>query len=484
MANNFLILPDEILLNIFNKLSINQIVVSKLVCKRWYFVLNKLRIRNLVISIHANLPNHKYWLTYNFVNCTHLIRDAFEKSDRNEVNKLISLESINNKLNQRLFDNLRSLYVYNIYHKNLFTSYLNKFTHLERLEFIYSRLKNEAVSNCTLNLDNLKILHISDAINDVFVLNTPRLSNIKLNISNLEKVTFNYPDQVRLFETLRYNDVIKIFSNLEYLFAKNINDLDDDFLLQLPHLKELHFDSQKRIFHILQHQKSLFKRNELKLFYFGLNLENIPNYNLKNTRNQLNDKAVELLGDNYEKIATVLPFVHQIDYCDLESYFNNKIPYCFIKRFVNLDYLLVTSKVKDPDQLNSVLKDCNNLKSLTICSALDQNFYDTLPSILPYLEYLSITNEQKIHFEFILNFKILELIYIKQNLSEDLIWKILNRFKDLIYKFAFSYQSTNMEINNREFKLKIGENQLLSFSSIDELFSGLKLEMQSMNSIE
>lgn len=107
-------LPPELLLRIFAEIEpIKQIVTCKLVCKRWHSILTNLRLKSLVISGKLNLSNNKWWYSYDNVNCKHLI-----KNDQ-------SLESIKFKLSQSLFNNLRSLYIYNIHDKILFTCFLN-----------------------------------------------------------------------------------------------------------------------------------------------------------------------------------------------------------------------------------------------------------------------------------------------------------------------------------------------------------------------
>lgn len=459
-------LPNEIWLKIFNEVDpIEQIVLCRLVCKKWNRIVNNLRLKVLVISSSSNLPNSKWWCTYNPISCRHML-----KNDQ-------SLGSILLKLSQPLFNSLRSLHIYSISDKTLLTGFLNRFKQLEQLEVIYSQLRD---IGCVLNLENLRILNIGDAINDAIVLNTPRLERIKINLAHFDKVTFTYPESIRFCEFLRYNDHIKSFINLEYLYVKNINVLDDDFLLHLKQLKEIHFDGRKEIFYTLKHQKKAYRRNDLKLFYFGVHLEdNIPSYDLKNSRHQINKKAIELFGDNYQQLASILPFVHQIDYCDLESYFDDKIPRCFIRRFVNLDYLIVTGKVKYANQLAQILSDCLNLKSLAIDSSLDQQFYTNLPAILPCLEYLIIKNEQKPNFnQFLLNFNNLELIYIRHSLSVDFVRRIFDKYRYLI--FSFIYHSKNVTIRslrNNEYRLEIINQQNTNFNNLDDLFNHLSFNL-------
>lgn len=464
-------LPNECLLRIFELVEpIEQIVLNcRLVCKRWYAVLSALRLKTLVIS-SASLPNSRWWYTYGQVNCRHLIR-----SDQ-------TLETIQLKLNQPLFDHLRSLFIYGVHDKCLLSSSLSKFRLLEQLEVTYSQLKDEAGAECVLSLRNLRILNLGDAINDRIVLDTPRLTCVKINLPHFEKITFRFPERVRQFESLRYNEHIKSFVNLEVLKIKNINVLDDDFLEAFGQLKELHFDTKKEIFYVLKHQKRVYRRNALKLFYFGVQMDDcIPNEELKNSRHQINKKAIELFGDNYPRLATVLPFVHQIDYCDLEEYFDEKIPTDFIGRFVALDYMIVTRKIKYASQFSRVLGECTSLRSLALDSSLSQSFFNSLPVILPYLEYLIVKNEQKLNFnEFLLGFNSLELIYVRHSLPLELVEKMFHKYKNLI--FSFVYHAKNVTVRSlrpNEFKLEVDgqPNMSNSFENLDELLTHLRFNL-------
>lgn len=464
-------LPNECLLRIFELVEpIEQIANCRLVCKQWYSVLSGLRLKTLVIASCASLPNSRWWYTYGQVNCRHLIRSEQ------------TLESIQLKLNQPLFNNLRALFIYGVHDKSLLASSLSKFQQLEQLEVIYSQLKNEASAECVLSLRNLRILNLGDAINDRIVLDTPRLTCVKINLSNIEKITFRFPERIRHFESLRYSDHIKNFVNLEVLKLKNINVLDDDFLEHFGQLKELHFDTKKEIFYVLKHQKRVYRRNALKLFYFGVHLDEcIPSEELKNSRHQINKKAIELFGDNYRRMASVLPFVHQIDYCDLEEYFDDKIPTDFIGRFVSLDYLIATRKIKYANQLIRILGECSSLSSLALDSSLSQSFFNSLPVILYFLKYLIVKNEQKLNFnEFLLGFNSLELIYVRHSLPIELVEKIFHKYKKLIFSFVYHAKNVTVRsLRTNEFKLEVDgqPNSSNCFECLDDLFMHLKFNL-------
>ena len=465
-------LPTEIFAKIFNQIyPIKQLVQLKLVCKRWYSIAINLRVKNLVIS-SSSLSNSKYWYTYNYIDFSYLI-----KNDQD-------LDAIQLKLSQPLFDNLKSLYIYGVHDKVLFTNFLNRFQFLEHLEVVYSKLKDDDKNRCTLlNLKNLRILNISDAINDVIILDTPRLVRFRLSLTNYDSISIKHPESIQYFETYRFINLIKTFTNLEHLFVRNISQLDGDFLSNLSRLKEIHFDGKKDVFYDLRKQKKLFKRNEVKLFYFGINSEDsIPKHELMNNRHQINVKAIEFYRNNYNQMAIRLPFAHQIDYSLLEQCFGDQIPSCFIRRFVNLDYLIVTQKVKYSNQLIQILNDCGNLKSFTIYSLLDQTFFCQLPDILPFLEYLIIKNEQNLNYnEFLFNFNNnLKLIYIKNNLSIDFAFNIVRRLFDKYNEliFGFIYQDKLIRIlhcKSNELKLEIAnqQNSILiksNFDNLDDLF--------------
>ena len=390
------------------------------------------------------------------------------------------MESIQLKLSQPLFNNLKALFIFNVHDKTLLTSFLNKFQQLDQLEVSYSRLKNEPNSDCVLSLRNLRILNLCDEINDRIVLDTPRLTTVRINLSHTEKIVFRFPDRIRHFESLRYNHHLKSFINLEILKIKNINVLDDDFLEHFAALQEIHFDSQKEIFYVLKQQKRLYRRNALKLFYFGVHLdESIPNDELKNERHQINKKAIQLFAANYSRLASVLPFVHQIDYCDLEDCFDDKIPTCFIGRFVNLDYFIVIRKIKYASQLLRILKQCRTLRSLALDSALSQSFFNCLPSTLPTLQFLSVKNEQILNFnEFLLSFNFLELIYLRQSLPLDLVEKVFLKYKNLIFNFTYHAKTVRISRRANEFKLEV-DNQpgSSSFENLDDLLTHLKFNL-------
>ena len=424
--------PAEILEMILDHLPTDSLIAAKLVCKRWYLAIRAMRKKALLISDFQTIVNCRWFQSERLIGRT----DAIESAHPHLIRSL---------LDQAIFDKLKRLYIFK---KSLEirtpADSLSRFTQLEMLEIVHSEIDLEP-HLATWTLPNLQHLNIEATLVSCSVtLDAPKLTKLSIKYVLANRFAFRHPHSVRLLEMKLVDsfeddeNFVRSFVNLQQFYCNQIERLSGDFLFALASLRELHFQGPADVLNSLQEQQRQFARNQLRLYYFGLNLNSLTNFaGLESYGNHLPATTVRFYSQNYGKLAPVIPFIRRINYSQLEQAFAGQVPSDFIGRFVNLDFLVIDKEIKDLRQLGNLLNKCIGLSSLSIRSArVSQEFLDSLPVRFRVLKDLTVHQAPILNFEFLRKFEHLEMFGTDQSLPVELACELIAKF-DKLKEFSF-----------------------------------------------
>lgn len=477
-------LPPEVLSMIFNCLSVNdKFNVVQKVCKKWYFIVTNSKLRNLVIA-QDHLPlNEKWSFTWNQVNCACSIVD-------------LNLNFIETQLKRDIFSNLKSLYLYTInlsYLTSSFIECLNRLQFLERLEISFILLNKIK----TLNLFNLQVFSVKKVHGNLLILNTPKLSKLRIQSANCNNLKFIFPETIEYLDCAEFEIILNKFKNLKILFCLDMIDINNDLLINLIKLEEVHFERNHFTFYNLVNQKRIFNRTNLDIYYQGLKSGDYLEQNLNFGSDSLNEANIQIYLNNYSNVANQLTFIKYINYnCwELNDSISPGIPEDFIRKFVCLNGIWVTHQVNNELKFIDFLKNCSNYSFLKLnYSQLTQAFYSQLPTLCPTIKNLEIKEEPEIinnlDFDFLIRFNYLTGISTNKKLSIEFMYQIFRELNlcNLTFQCKTNFNrhlnsndqidstdETTIKIhhfkNNFEVCLK---NEIYFFDTLDDLYCSLK----------
>lgn len=466
-------LPIEIYYEIFlNHLPIKEIFNSRAVCKKWMTIIDSLvHMRTLVIAEdeYKFTLNRKWFGTFQPIDTLHTILCP-------DISQSIKIES---QLRTGLFSSIKQLYIHSNYLSFKSSDLGNCLNHFERLETL-EILNLEIHEQSRLVLPNLKVLNIS-VRGDLCVLDTPKLEKLKIQFLNgIDNIKFLYPDRIKYAEFQEKRKLLKKFTNLEYLYCKRFDSIEDDFLANYPNLKQIHFDGDDQVFAKLKAQKDRLRNKELKIFFLGIHYDHLPQYSSAYNRSDLYEKNVKLLADGYpkNKIADVLPFVEHLNYNICEEHFK-QLPKDLLKRFVNLEEVRVTSKINDQPKFIAFLRACSNFSNLKLInSKLNSSFYTVqLPVCCPSLTGLTIKDEtiEELDFDFLFRLGHLTNLVTNKQLSIEFVNELFSRLKHF-EQIWFNHLEDKIRIvtdEDRTLRLFINEKET-QFHHVDKMFDFMR----------
>lgn len=465
-------LPLEIYSDIFGRLPINDIFKCRSVSKRFKFIIDNLKLRNLVIAEDEFkfTLNRKWFATNEPIDTLHTILCPSNPAES------LKIES---QLRKNLFSSIKQLYIHSNYLSFKSDDLGNCLNHFKRLE-ILEILNLEINSESKLILPNLKVLNWS-VRGDICVLDTPKLELVKIQFLNgMDNIEFLYPEKIKHAEFQEKRNILKKFVNLEHLAIKHLEFIEADFLQHHSKLKQIHFDSNDVVFFELKQQKERLKRKDLKIFFLGINFDELPQYSSAFNHSELYEKNIKLLAEAYERkrIANVLPFVEQINYNTFEDNFK-QLPKDLIERFVNLELVKVTKKVEDLKKFQNFLKNTSNFSSLKLNnSSLNAQFYsEQLPACCPSITNLTIKDEniEEIDFDFLFKLDYLISLITNKQLSIEFVYDLFTKLKHF-EQIWFSHLEDKVRIVTNESKLLrlyINEKET-QFHCLDEMFKFMR----------
>ena len=486
-------LPPEILVKIFKQLRIDQILKVRQVNKRFNAVINEnVRLKSLVIAPSGHFVLNRKWL-----DTKQLVSDI---SDQLIVPELDSILLFMDPplLSQPMFTGIKQLYIISKVgiSDSVDSSIISSIYQLEHLELINTSilgseedvdLSDDDLDDddldfwpSLLNSTSLKVLNLESPVSKLDItFNTPRLTRVRILSADDRGATFNHPESIKHFEILTYQDYIRTFSNLEYLYVREIEWLENDFLLKLPLLKEIHLSVGDQAFGQLLKQKQKLGRKQLKIYYLGSELTDLPDELDENHSVAINEYTIGFYETtNLEQFADVLPFIRKLNYSALEyANLNDGALRCLVKKLVNLNNVVVNQKVKNANLFIDAFTGCNAIEMLDIGSfCFKQGFYDTMIyRLFPTLSFFVIRNHPNLNYDFLLKFSNLEHVYISHESSDELIRKLFNRYSSLSFHFTRHNYRISIQNSFDELELELPfKRDPMKFANFDKLFDYFK----------
>lgn len=480
-------LPPEILAMIFGFLTVREKFNCIRVCKRFYWIISNSKLRSLVIAQDSLPVNERWAFTFEPVSlCSSIIS--------------LDLDLIETQMKRELFSSLRSLFISlcNLsYLSSSFVDSLNRLQLLERLELPLILLNGRR----TLALANLRILSLKQVHGNRLSLRTPKLGKLRLQSACFDSLEIVFPDELKQLDCAEFELCINRFVHLECLFCLSISDLNEHFLLNLPELKELHFERDHFAFYSLANQQRLLHRPGLAVYYQGLRSRGYLEANLNFGSDSLNEENVGIYLSNYDELPNRLVFIKYINYNCLES---KQVPEEFIKKFPHLNGVWIERKIEDELKFANFLIGCPNFSLLKLnFSGLSPEFYSVLlPTLCATIKNLEIKDEpnliEELSFEFIRNFHYLTTLVTNKRIGVEFVYEA---FKELKYLCSFTFRgcfassahnlegdssSANHDNENnadqetvkvqcfkQNFEVSMN-NEILFYNTLDELYHSLK----------
>lgn len=431
-------LPRELMLMIFSKLDLIDLIDKKCVCKRWLHLINQINFKELVI-INQNRSVDSFWfhiykpLSIKFMLIDYLNLHHFDyESFRNNFHNLQFF-----KINYLIEDNLEQL---------------NHFPRLVHLEIDnLPRLSEDKI----LNLKFLKVFKFQSGLfKGRIIVNSNHLEILCLvNLNQIKPLDLNLLKYIEVDYCNESNQKLDQLNNLEILVYKKIGLNQDFSSLELPYnIKQLHFYSYDSVYsqEDLNKMRKVFLSilgilmnyqrkglNSLQVFFEGIELFQykirFEDYGFDLRNDLVYDYTLKLIQKNYDNTADILPEYCNINYIDLENAFVN-IPDNFFQKFNLITCVYANQSVLDLEKFALFLKNCEKLSRLGLfCLELDQKFLDQLCnySMKEFNLEFDLTEENKlINYEFLFKFNALFKFKTTQNLS-------LNFIMQLMYKLRF-----------------------------------------------
>lgn len=458
-------LPQELMFLIFDYLSLNDLLEKKLVNKRWEFMIENLKIKELIIKeleteIKFSKRSNCWHFSYKPISLNRTVFIDFEER---------SLENfVKSKLFLNTFSHLKNLKLSLLEFTSPDLSFLNDLTLLEHLEInnpIYLKKRE------TLKLPNLRIFQVSRVDNcriEILSTNLEVLFCYEIDKMIINAVTVKYLE----LEFERNNCLnFKRFPNLEIFKINNIQFLNLDHFDQFPEkLREFHVDFTDRNTAFSDHLERKIRmlylvrvmgqpNKNVKMFYKGIHLNDslINNY-------QLNRERFRLSFENYDRLDKQLPWYIGMEYGAWQFTSRKTLPDDFFCKFMNLQIITVNGITnKKSEEFLDFLKNCPSLNKLEIWfSSLDQKFYDRLVDQCNLIQEFKLVEYDKCIIE--LDYRFIFKLKLLKNFDTDQFVNIetLNELKNLKFLLRWIFKINEFSLgeisckNKNLFSLKNG----------------------------
>ena len=455
-------LPELALIRVLDYLPVRDQLNARLVCRHWRLTTDSSGRRDELALFYESHPMPVYWL-----------------HNGNEVDSgnsylFIDLAVLKNEFFLHYFRRVRRLVIaleVNTSSEKFLEAIQTSFPQLEHLQFNmlgekcqFSGLR-KLVYETTLQLPNLRTFY-SEAGDMPLALHCPRLSELFV----YSQLTINEAtdEQTRLcIQSLRFLLVENLtyprdfeFSNLQILY---FNKPSPSILLSdFPRLKELHyFDALSRAYRerlrdaliALLEQKRILKRDELRFYFDGYELEDSSDFGVLNgylnpndsfSRLSLNEKVLRLIkeGSSRCKFNLLRKRLSMSDSLDDELVSLSKGDE-LVEAMLKSAYDLHFEQPLTRHSLN-LFQLSDRFQYVTCVSVyveLSQALLDRLPDALPHLVFFyyapKFFSNHFVNFEFVGQFKSLHKFLIPPTvLSIDELRSIVNNCK-LLHWFSF-----------------------------------------------
>ena len=367
-------LPELPFEKVLSYLSLDDRLKTRAVAKRWYHKINSFKVKSLCYSSRPSdfISGKSRWVSgafaQNFISSSRFAT-FFDTFGQTILSSLKRLRLCDLHLNER--------------DRAAFARTLNSFSQLEELDII--RAKFDPHQEFSLNLPMLTSLHF-EGVNGIekLTLEAPKLREVKIQNcftnGSFLRAEFVHGELVErlLIEQFQFTEVKKL-KNLQFLYIENLPEIDSTFLSSLQQLKEIHMNDSRNVSELFE-QKQRSGRADLKIYFYGL-LLNGPHDPAINTlqyssSRYLSREWLVCLTQNRSRLANQIPF-HGSFICWTIEGVAPEVD--ILKRFTDLNKLIVKRPVQDIERFLDLLKNCENIVQLWVVCDQPQDLFDRLP---------------------------------------------------------------------------------------------------------
>ena len=361
-----------------------------------------------------------------------------------------------------------------------FAEMLQSFVHLEQLDLIRVILVvSRASPDSELNLPMLHSLRLDGVNGFTLTLNAPALKRVRLLSDSFLKLELVHGESVEWLLINKMLDFeVKKLKKLKYLYFLDYM-VDLTLLTDLQELEELHLQHPYRHVKKFIEQKQRYGRTDLKIFQFGLLLDDSDDERLMNRFN-FGDEIFFQFVENPSRMADEIPCHNSLYYVRIERV-APEWQLSLLNRFVDLKRFFAFEPVQDVDRFLLLLKNFRHITELDFYTDQPQDLFDRLPEHCA-VQRLTIKGELS-DLGFLFKLKHLIDLNLRHTCPIDA-ESIRKAFGELPFlsRFHFKYQHENVtkrvsiEIKSRNrfqvsFKLDFGQE----LSYVPDLNSAIEL---------
>ena len=533
-------LPPEMICHVLNYLSLAELVDKKLVCKLWNeLISSQLKVTGLFVTQITKMK--KIWWHVNRPIDEHL-----------EVHPYLFLS----QLHLPILRNLKCLRIY-VYDKlgDFNLNELNAFDQLVHLDVFSIVVRSSKIEWNLPNLQTLKVaLRTEERENQLLVsIDCPRLKVLSHDYPNMGDnvlVDVKAPETIITLCAAFHGAELTPFKNIEiYKYLGELASVNlNSFIEQMPKLKVLEMNNEiERYEYELRNEErrgrneeeddeeeeedeeeesppqELFERflkrlladrrkalrSDLKLFFAGVEIrdealvdhldfqmierDEAPYPELSNEHLYFGNYPADCLPNLQER----LEFIDRVHYNVLMSLVD-ELPKDYFKRFSNIDGVITSGKIQDPEHFASFLKSLNCLCFLRMLNpCLEQEWYDRLPAIC-YVRnlYLNENDETvELNFDFLARFEPhIQMASVNKKFRLNSASSLPNLLKSFRIwfsrKFRLNFKGVEATIRLRRVHSEDSEqsdDSAMSYVELDGFYDVLvnnKLKLERANSME
>lgn len=374
-------LPDLVLENLLAYLDLRTLIRCRAVSKRWCALASGIRVRNLLFSDWDVDHLHNKW---------QLLEPDF---DRNYI-ECSKFESFFRHYAHSLLSRMRHLRVCELdlsifRRRSAFVKVVNGFGELECLDLVRV---SHLPGYFELNLPNLRSVRFEELKTFGLTLDTPRLSELTcLFVVNIG-LDFIHPESVESLLVYGCSPLdpdldLEKLKNLRFIYIQrmNVSEIGPNFLVNLVRLEEIHLNYDRGALEKLQLQRHQYNRTDLRIYFHGLCLDHLNDYEEFWSDSELGTPALDCTIANPSKLAARLPLNRYICYSQIKPVVA-QVPVDYWTRFSNLEKISVYEPVEDVQQFLSFLRNFDNVHSLQLDAKCAQSLFDQLPKHCPRIQ--------------------------------------------------------------------------------------------------
>ena len=459
-------LPELPFEKVLSYLSLEDVIKARAVSRSWYHKINSFRVKSLCFS---NRPRGFIFEKNRWIS------GAFAKNFISSTR----FASFFDTFSQTILSSLKHLRLCDLHlseeDRTAFARTLNSFDQLEqldiiRVEIIWAELNRQDVFH--LNLPMLTSLHLEDVLG---------IKKLTVEASSLREVKFLDPYYSRLrLEIVHGESVERLLvdrweytevKNLQFLYAYDLLQGDLTFLQQL---KEIHLQSDTNVSALFR-QKQQLGRADLKIYLCGLLLNGPDDPVMSSFRDSgsyyLGVQSFVSLAKNPSRLADEIPFYSLLYYSDIEAV-APEMEVDLLKRFTNLNTVLIGSSVRDIERFLVLLKNFENIVVLDFDGDEPQGLFDRLPEHCA-VQKLTIYNAPS-DLAFLFRLKHLIHLLVGWSVGSEIVRRAFEELHLLsTFEFPYGQEIASIEINPSKEFMVYAEDKLKT--TVSDLNAAIEL---------